>query len=98
MTVMSLYKNRLCLDFPRTSIPRCGAQAMPGRYAIWDFRLFVSLALFNRNDPKEKLMIEIPSPLEGLAAFAIAFVAGVLTVVLFKYHVDGAVKKAVCST
>lgn len=43
-------------------------------------------------------MIEIPSPLEGLAAFAIAFVAGVLTVVLFKYYVDGAVKKAVCST
>ena len=42
-------------------------------------------------------MIETYSPLEGLAAFAIAFVAGMLTVILVKRHVDGAVESALSS-
>ena len=42
-------------------------------------------------------MFETRSPLESLAAFAIAFVAGILTTLMVKRHVDTAVKEALHS-
>jgi hypothetical protein len=42
-------------------------------------------------------MIETRSPLESLAAFAITFVAGIVTTLLVKRHVDMAVKEALHS-
>lgn len=39
-------------------------------------------------------MIETRSPLESLAAFAIAFVAGILSTIVVQRRVDSAVKKA----
>ena len=42
-------------------------------------------------------MFEPRSPLESLAAFAIAFVAGILTTILVKHQVKTAANKAVRS-
>ena len=39
-------------------------------------------------------MIETPSPLESLAAFAIAFIAGILATITVQRRLDVGVKKA----